>query len=122
MGRAKEPPEMYAFKDHRKKITKQTKIDKLGNRVDFRLTFEEWWKLWSESGVFHLRGRGLGKYVMSRVDDIGHYEVDNVFINSWRDNVVDGLTGRSFLHRNAAIKAAWVRRKAEGLTKKRAER
>ena len=48
--------------------------------IDFELTFDEWYDIWQQSGHWADRGRGHGKYCMSRVNDIGAYKVGNVFI------------------------------------------
>jgi hypothetical protein len=64
----------------------QSKVDKNQQRVDFRLTFGEWWALWHESGKWSSRGCKTGQYVMCRYDDAGHYEVGNVFIATTDDN------------------------------------
>jgi hypothetical protein len=59
-------------------------------KLGFTLTFEEWCKLWNDSGHWNDRGVGSGKYVMSRKGDIGPYSLDNVFIQSFEQNVTDG--------------------------------
>lgn len=46
--------------------------------IDWRLTFDQWWAIWEESGKYAQRGRGHGKYVMSRYFDQGPYEPGNV--------------------------------------------
>jgi NUMOD3 motif len=54
--------------------------------IEFHLTFEEWVKIWAESGHYEERGRGANKYVMSRFGDVGPYAVGNVFIQTGRQN------------------------------------
>lgn len=51
-----------------------------------KLTFEEWLQIWVDSGHLHERGRKRGQYVMSRVNDLGSYEVGNVFIQTGKQN------------------------------------
>lgn len=63
--------------------------DRLGNPIEFRLTFTEWKRIWDESGHAHERGRGKGKYCMARFDDLGHYEVGNIKIQSFTDNFLE---------------------------------
>lgn len=63
--------------------------------IPFVLTFEEWWEIWDKSGHWEERGRGTGSYVMSRVADLGGYEVGNVFIQTSRQNIIDGTTGKT---------------------------
>jgi hypothetical protein len=58
--------------------------------VDFKLSFEDWMNIWLESGHWNQRGKGKGKYNMSRIDDAGSYEVGNVFIQSHEHNARDG--------------------------------
>lgn len=63
--------------------------------IDFNLSFDEWLDIWQQSGKYHLRGRGAGTYVMSRINDAGPYAIGNVFINSNAQNVIDAKnTGR----------------------------
>lgn len=52
--------------------------------IDFYLTFDEWWAIWKESGLYHLRGRR--GFVMHRNGDEGAYEVGNVEIVSATEN------------------------------------
>ncbi len=61
--------------------------------IPFKLTFEQWYNIWQESGKWDHRGRGSGKYVMSRKNDKGAYEIGNVFIQSNARNVSDGRKG-----------------------------
>jgi hypothetical protein len=63
--------------------------------IPFLLTLEEWCNIWEQSGKWALRGKGKGKYVMSRYKDVGAYEVNNVFIQLNESNVRDAQTGRS---------------------------
>lgn len=63
------------------------RFDRAGLRIEFNLTFAEWLQVWETSGKLHLRGSRKGCYVMSRRDDLGHYEMGNVFIQRHEDNV-----------------------------------
>lgn len=56
--------------------------------VGFTLTFEEWCHIWERSGKWEQRGRKKGQYVMSRIGDTGDYAIDNVFIQSSENNVI----------------------------------
>jgi NUMOD3 motif len=49
-------------------------------KIDFLLTYDEWFQIWFDSGHLEQRGCRLGQYVMSRPGDIGPYSVDNVRI------------------------------------------
>jgi hypothetical protein len=53
----------------------------------FRLTFEQWWAIWQESG--HWEERGRHGYVMARKGDVGVYEVGNVEIITVTQNARD---------------------------------
>lgn len=66
--------------------TCQKKLDRNKNKVDMKLTFEEWLKIWVDSGKIHQRGKKLGEYCMCRIDDIGHYEIGNVYIDLASNN------------------------------------
>lgn len=54
--------------------------------IEWKLTFAQWFAIWQSSGKLHLRGRGHGKYVMSRVSDQGCYELGNVHIQLATEN------------------------------------
>lgn len=54
--------------------------------IKFNLTFAQWFAVWQASGKLHLRGRGKGKYVMSRMSDDGGYELGNVHIQLATEN------------------------------------
>jgi len=62
--------------------------------IPFLLTFEEWWKVWQDSGHWLERGKGRGKYCMARYFDRGPYKVHNVRIIRFEDNVWEGQHGR----------------------------
>lgn len=54
--------------------------------IAFKLTFPQWFAIWQTSGKLDQRGRGKGKYVMSRIKDDGCYEIGNVHIQSAVEN------------------------------------
>lgn len=54
--------------------------------IAWHLSFGQWFSVWQESGKLHLRGRGKGRYVMSRYGDLGAYEIGNVFIQLSTEN------------------------------------
>lgn len=54
--------------------------------IEWLLTFAEWLSIWKASGKLHLRGRGRGRYVMSRMCDDGPYAVGNVHIQLATEN------------------------------------
>lgn len=62
--------------------------------IDFNLSFEEWSKIWEESGKIEQRGKGIDKYVMSRFNDSGPYSIDNVEIKLFSANVHEAKAGK----------------------------
>lgn len=54
--------------------------------IEWKLDFKYWFSIWQASGKLHLRGRGHGKYVMSRIRDDGPYELGNVHIQLADEN------------------------------------
>ncbi len=54
--------------------------------VPFLLTFEQWLKIWVDSGNLNLRGCRRGQYVMARIGDEGSYIIGNVRIIRMEDN------------------------------------
>ena len=80
------------YQQHAKRI--KGKVDRLGNPVEMRLSFEQWYKVWQDSGHWEKRGSRRGMYVMSRYDDLGSYEIGNVFIQLHSDNISDAHKGR----------------------------
>jgi hypothetical protein len=66
----------YAYQKHRAKE----------RNIEFKLTFEEWWQFWMNSGVYHLRGKKANQYVMGRIGDKGAYEVGNIYPTTVREN------------------------------------
>lgn len=57
--------------------------------IEWKLSLPEWWKIWKESGHWEQRGRGIGRYVMARIADVGPYESGNVHIRSFVENIHD---------------------------------
>lgn len=55
--------------------------------IDWLFSFEAWIEFWVESGKWNLRGRGAGKYVMSRPGDIGPYSRENCVICTFVENI-----------------------------------
>ena len=54
--------------------------------VTFELTFEQWLRIWIDSGHLAERGRGKNKYCMARFEDKGPYAVGNVRIITCSEN------------------------------------
>lgn len=72
---------------HQQKAQSKSRVDLIGNPIMFKLSFEEWLNIWLDSGKWEQRGRKLGQYCMSRIDDIGHYEIGNITIVLSNENV-----------------------------------
>ncbi|MGQ7908603.1 hypothetical protein [Burkholderia sp. BC1] len=70
--------------------------------IEFHLTFEQWWNIWQQSGVYHLRGVGKDKYCMGRFGDVGAYALGNVYICT---NAENGRSGHIGLKHTAEAKA-----------------
>lgn len=62
--------------------------------IEFKLSFEQWEMWWKESGHYHERGRGVGKYVMARKGDQGAYELGNIECKLGGDNIREAHVGR----------------------------
>jgi hypothetical protein len=86
--------------------------------IAFELTFEEWLKIWENSGHFEERGAAAHKYQMARHNDLGPYAIDNVKIITTSKNSaeVKGKKGRKLPPRSEEHK----RKISEALTGKRA--
>jgi hypothetical protein len=56
--------------------------------IEFKISFEEWWKIWQGSGRWEQRGKGAQRYCMCRVGDEGPYQVGNVFIATNAENLI----------------------------------
>jgi hypothetical protein len=63
-----------------KKSHTRSRKDVNGDQIEMRLTFDEWFKIWVDSGHYHEIGSRKGNYCMARHNDIGHYEMGNVSI------------------------------------------
>lgn len=54
--------------------------------IEWQFTLSDRWAVWVTSGRWTQRGRGKGRYVMSRLNDSGPYSSDNVRIILSTDN------------------------------------
>jgi len=99
-------PVLHAYTVHR--------LNAKHRGIPFLLTFDEWWSIWEASGHWHERGpRGL-HYVMARPNDIGGYEVGNVYIITRAENTREGRLGKPSPH---VGHRAWLGRKHTQETK-----
>lgn len=54
--------------------------------IEFKLTFQQWLRIWLASGRWGQRGPRRGQYVMARFGDVGPYEEGNVKIIRSEEN------------------------------------
>lgn len=64
----------------------KTRVDRNGNPIEMRLSFDDWLQIWLDSGKWDQRGTRKGQYCMSRINDLGHYEKGNVEIKLTSEN------------------------------------
>lgn len=67
----------------------------VSRKIDFLLTYEEWYQIWFDSGHIDERGTRKGKYVMARFGDTGPYAVGNVKIITMSENIREAHTGKT---------------------------
>jgi hypothetical protein len=97
------------------------RVDKAGNPIEMRLSFDEWLTIWMDSGKIDSMGSGRGGYVLCRVGDLGHYEVGNVFVASGLDNVLDAYEGLDEMAKNIneiCLRTGYKRSAVKGLIKR----
>jgi hypothetical protein len=85
----KKPKAYWQF--YSQQASARSRIDCQGNPIEFNLTFDQWFKIWQDSGHWEQRGIRKGQYCMSRYNDIGNYEVGNVFIQPVQQNTKDAI-------------------------------
>lgn len=61
--------------------------------IQWEITFDEWWNLWSP--YYRLRGRGTNGLCMAREGDSGAYKIGNVYLTTNLGNMKDGHATRS---------------------------
>lgn len=72
-----------------------SRTDRMGRSVKMKLTFEQWWKIWQDSGKWEQRGKRKGQYCMCRKNDNGNYTVKNVRIDLTANNVREATAYRT---------------------------
>lgn len=92
MELTKEQTRLWRHRYSTKKTSKRVAPD--GTVINFNLSYEEYLKIWIDSGHMDKCGRGSGKYCMSRYNDEGDYQVGNVFINQFVANIMEGRKNR----------------------------
>jgi hypothetical protein len=97
------------YKERHKYACHKSKAKARG--VEFNLTYEEWWDIWEKSGKWNQRGCRKGQYVMSRYNDMGAYEVGNVFIQTQTENRREAMLGKPANYiRTSAQRLAQIKR------------
>jgi hypothetical protein len=99
-----------------KKASTKGRTDINGNPIEMKLSFDQWCKLWTEAGV--LPGRN---YVLSRKNDTGNYEIDNVYIQHNLYNLTESMTDNSEIEYKIteyAIKTGYKRRIIKAMIKR----
>jgi DNA-binding CsgD family transcriptional regulator len=84
---------------------KNQKYSAKSRGIDWSLTLAQWWDIWQTSGKWEMRGRGKGKYVMSRIKDTGGYAVGNVHIQLGEENASEGL--QKHARKNKVNRGVW---------------
>lgn len=82
--------------------------------IEWKLSFDEWKRIWLNSGKYNQRGIYRGQYQMCRFNDEGPYSIDNVRIDTTESN----LTERKGKIENGRLER-WQR---DGEKEKQAER
>jgi len=77
--------------------------------IEWKLTFRQWLRIWTESGHLHERGKLKHQYVMARFGDEGAYEVGNVKIITHEENCREGSIGNA--HAKGIVHSAETRKK-----------
>jgi len=76
------------YNDYKQKYS-QHKSSARQRGIKFNLTYDQWLNIWLISGKIKQRGF----YCMSRIKDKGAYDIGNVFIQTMRQNSLDGVIG-----------------------------
>lgn len=76
--------ELFKKKYRSKIASTRGRVDKNGKPIEMKLSLAEFIKLYEDAGVLPIH-----PYVLSRVSDLGDYEVGNVFISTNNKNSLD---------------------------------
>lgn len=75
-------PKKVKQKWYSKKSSTRNRKDKNGEPIEFLLSFEDYYKLYNDYGKYPSL-----TYVLCRKNDLGHYEVGNVFVDYFMNNL-----------------------------------
>lgn len=71
--------------------------------IEWKLTFEEWGKIWEESGHWEERGQSSNQYCMARFGDKGPYSINNVKIITTRENLLERKANNGSMNGNSKL-------------------
>jgi hypothetical protein len=80
----------------------RNRLDRNDDQVLFLMSFKDWSQMWlakDAAGVSYWSNRGnqnASDYVISRLNDIGHYEVGNVVIQTNAENSLEANRWKSY--------------------------
>lgn len=74
-----------AYPPHSKAKVEKLRKDAAGNVIEWHLTLEQFKELWKDP--HHWANRRIGGYCLARTNDLGHYEIGNVRVATWRENM-----------------------------------
>lgn len=72
-----------------RKAYNSQKADARRRGIIFVLTFDQWLRVWKQSGKLAKRGVKRGQYVMARYGDVGPYAIGNIKIITTEKNVIE---------------------------------
>jgi hypothetical protein len=75
--------------------------------IEWLFSYEEWLRVWQDSGHLHERGPRCGQYVMARKGDLGPYSADNVRIVRCEINGFESAGWKKRRTRRALEIAKW---------------
>ena len=79
------------------------KKDAAARKITFLLTYEEWCRIWIDSGHAHEKGCRRGQYVMARFGDKGPYAVGNVRIVTTEQNHAEQWERPEYANKMSAV-------------------
>jgi hypothetical protein len=100
--------QVFSDPDKRKYDVHRTNARMRG--IEFKLTFEEWFCWWMDTGHYSERGNKRGQYVMARKGDQGPYALGNIECLQAQVNSVAPHAGKP---KSEAWKAAFRKTQSE---------
>jgi hypothetical protein len=100
-----------------KKSSTKGRKDKNGMPIEFKLSFEDYYKLYNDYGKYPSLA-----YVLCRKDDLGHYEAGNVYVDYFMNNLTAGEGNRTELDKkinNYCEQTGYKRRIVKAMLKRK---